>query len=258
MNSCVFCGATDNLTTSMNVKTARGETAVHICAEHEDNASPKKIRELIEGKEMALAEMEAKLKALGFAMVPLGQQGVITAVSAPTPSPVPAAKILLDLRPVKSESKIVQPTSLKVRDIDAPAVAVDKSGQQVNLGKERSYDVTKTVKTKDGTEYRPPTVVESELQVVEVRGVPIKLPKKIVDDTGGRTDIKFLPTAGSGQTMEKRFKEMADRSMGGQSPDFRHEYDVQEPRPCNFCGGTGVAKIGNQACPRCKGAGEIV
>jgi hypothetical protein len=260
MNSCVFCGATDNLTTSMNVKTSRGVTEVNICTEHEENASPKKVRELVESKELALAEMEAKLKALGFAMVPLGQQGSVVAVTAPTPAPapLPAPKVLGEMRPVRTESKIIQPTSLKIREMDAPAIAVDKSGKQVNLGKESSYDTTKTVKTKDGSEYRPPTTVESELQTVEVRGVPMRLPKKIVDDQGGRLDIKILPTAGSGDAMKKRFEEMATRSMGGDSPDFRREYDVKEPRPCNFCSGTGKAKIGDQDCPRCKGAGELI
>jgi RecJ-like exonuclease len=264
MASCVFCGGTDNITTSMNVKTSRGESTVHVCAEHEDNASPKKVRELVEGRETALAEMEEKCRALGFTMVPVSAPGQISIVKAES-APVPAAQVLSELRPVskngsvvRSESRIIQPVSLKVRDIDTPDVAVDKSGKTINLGKEKSYDVTKTVSTRDGTEYRPPVTVESELQIVEGRaGVPIKIPKRIVDDTGGKTDFKVLPTAGSSQAFEKRFKDMADRSIANQGPDFTDKGRYEEPRPCNFCDGTGKAKIGNQACPRCKGVGEI-
>lgn len=259
MKSCIFCSATDNLTTSMNVKTTRGETEVHICGEHEDDASPKKVRQLVEGRESALAEMEEKLKAMGLAIVPISQAtgGIVVAHTPQAPSqPVPAAEVLSEMKPTAAAPK----APAKMREIDAPAVAVDKGGRQVNLGKERSYDTTKAVTTRDGTVHKPPTIVESEIQTVEVRGVPMRLPKKVVDSDGSKLEIKVLPTAGSTQAMEQRFKDMANRTMGndGSTPDFRHEYDVKDPRPCNFCGGSGKAKIGDQACPRCKGAGELI
>lgn len=265
MANCIFCSGTDNITTSMNVKTSRGETVVHICAEHEDNASPKKVRELVENRENALAEIEAKCKELGFAMVPITQQGQLSIVQAPPPvseTTVPAAKVLSEMRPKDSQKPVAEaktPTSFKVRDVDAPAVAVDVNGKQVNLGKGQSYDVTKEVTTKDGQKYRPPKTIEVEMQTVEGRaGVPIIIPKKIVSEAGA-SDIKVLPTAGASDKFKREFESMAARSIADKGPDFTNTggYEVDEPRPCNFCGGTGVAKIGKGVCPRCKGAGEI-
>lgn len=264
---CVFCSTVDNLTTSMNVKTARGESVVHICSEHEENASPKKVRELVESRESALAEMEAKCKELGFTMVPIAAPGQLSIVRAPEPAPepmIPAAQVLSDLRPVESPKRTVAeakaPASLKVREIDAPAVAVDSvSGKKIPLEKGQSYDTTKLIETKDGQKYRPPKTLEVEMQVVEGRaGSQIVVPKKIVSEAG-ETGIKVLPRTGASDKFKKDFENMAARSIADQGPDFTNKgsYEVREPRPCNFCDATGKAKIGGKECPRCKGAGEI-
>lgn len=264
--SCVFCGATENLTVSMNVKTARGESTVNVCAEHEDNASPKKVREIVEGKEAALAELEEKCKALGFSLVPAGANKQITVVQSP-PSvlvqqnpEVPAAQVLSELRPTASSTKVESkgPATFKVRDIDTPAVAVDTDGKrQVNLGKEKSYDIDKTVKTKDGSEYRPPKTIEAETQVVSGRaGIPITIPKKIVSEAG-RSDVKIVNTGGD-RALQDRFKSEAEESRGDRGHSYADGYNNTDPRPCNFCDGTGVAKIGRMTCPRCKGTGELV
>ena len=69
---CVFCGTEEKLTVSMQVTTDKGSQAVSICAEHEDDASPKKVREMVAKKEEALAELERQARELGYELAPTG------------------------------------------------------------------------------------------------------------------------------------------------------------------------------------------
>jgi len=50
----------------MQVTTSKGVQTVWVCSEHEDDASPKKVRELVEKKNTMIEEFEKQAKELGM------------------------------------------------------------------------------------------------------------------------------------------------------------------------------------------------
>lgn len=220
MAGCIFCGTKENISTSIKVKTARGESTEPICAAHEDDASPKRVRELVEARDAKIAEMSAILEPMGFKIVPIAPVGVIavpvaqpTAVAAPTSSTRPAAP-----RKVNSAAKI-----------NAPSV----NGEAAHEG----YD------TSDA-----PALIESEVQ--EVRGAggqPVMIPKRLVTEAGTSEIVRI--TGITDKELQNRFKGIAD----GDTKFKTQDYGLKD---CNFCRGTGKAKIGGGECPRCKGVGQ--
>lgn len=222
---CIFCGTKDNITTSIKVKTARGESTEPICAAHEDDASPKRVRELVEIRDAKIAEMSAILEPMGFKIVPISAVAAVVAAhqQVQTPSAAPAAPVRttqVDNRPrkVNSAARIAAPS------LDGEAAA-------------QGYD------TSDA-----PALIESEAQEVRgVGGVPVMIPKTLVSE-GGTTEITVIAGMNN-DDLQKRFKGIAD----GDTKFKTQNYGLKD---CNFCRGTGKAKIGGGNCPRCKGVGQ--
>lgn len=222
---CIFCGTKENISTSIKVKTAKGESTEPICAAHEDEASPKRVRELVEIRDGKIAEMSAILEPMGFKIVPIAA-AVVAVHPQPqtiTPAPVmaaPAPSSAAPLRPRKVNS---------AAKINAPSF--DGEGAQ------EGYD------TSDA-----PALLESEAQEVRgVGGVPVFIPKTLVTE-GGKTEITVIPGMNN-DDLQKRFKGIAD----GDTKFKTQNYGLKD---CNFCRGTGKAKIGGGNCPRCKGVGQ--
>lgn len=250
MKSCLFCGQQDNLTVSMTVKNNDGTPEeVWICATDEDNATPKKVRERFEAKEKLVDELKKQAAALGFQVVDFSAAGKAAPVVEAKPTlaealPIPA-KAAASPTPVQGKGRV-----LKTKEIVTPTTV--EGGDVAGVGKvERhtGYDTAKAVKTKDGAEHAPPTVVEhTEQQIAGREGMPVAIPKKVVSDHG-TTEYSIVDTGGD-RALQARLKEM---SKSEDAVSYREGYDTM--RECTFCSGTGKAKIGNIKCPRCKGAG---
>lgn len=229
MVGCIFCGTKDNISTSMKVKTAKGESTAPICAAHEDEASPKKVRELVEAFEVKIAEMSAYLEPLGFKIVPINAPApVAQAISRPS---VPAA-----------EFDATQPA-------DAPKPAAAARPRKVNSAAKINTPSNEFSKTEEGYDTSDaPALMESEAQEVRgVGGVPVIIPKTLVGEAG-RTDIRVVPAMNDAD-IQKRFKNVTD----GDTKFKVKDYGLKD---CTFCSGTGKAKIGGALCPRCKGVGQ--
>lgn len=229
MGGCIFCGTKDNVSTSMRVKTAKGETTVPICVTHEDEASPKKVRELVEAREIKIAEMSAILEPMGFKIVPITGVG---AVAVPPPSR-PAPAMAADPAPASA------PAPGRPRKVNSAANIKAPSGEFSQAAE--GYD------TSDA-----PALIESEVQEVKgVGGAPVFIPKKLVTEAGV-TDIRVV-TAMNDADIQKRFKGVAD----GDTKFKVKDYGLKD---CTFCSGTGKPKIvvpgGSNLCPRCKGVGQ--
>lgn len=256
-NQCVFCQTPDNLTVTMQVTTSIGVNTVYVCAEHEDQASPKRVRELAEKRIVMLQEFEKQAKELGFTLTPIG--GVIAAASPveskqtdipkPTATSLPASATSVQT----STKKVILPPK-KVRDIDAPSVAGD-----VNLGKFSSYDTTKPVVAKDGTNVNAPGIFDHEEQVVKGRGgAEVVIPKKIVSEAG-TTEINIVNTGGD-KALQDRFKGMQVASAEARTSNEAQRAFLSGgymAKDCTLCSGTGITKINNQTCKKCNGVGTV-
>jgi len=227
MNKCVFCSAT-NITISMNVSTTRGQQTIHICQVHEDEASPKKVRELVENQDKVLIDLEQKAKELGYKLVPLTQE---------IPQKTEAPKV------EKSISKSVN--KLKPTNVSTPSGNLP-TGEQIES--HRSYDTNAA-----------PDIITHEEQVVNGRdGVPIAVPKKIVSEAG-TTEINIVNTGGDSE-LQKRFKSIQKATAAARSKgevDHALMSGGYMARECLFCKGTGTTLIDKRICPKCKGIGTI-
>ena len=223
MAGCIFCGTKDNISTSIKVKTAKGESTEPVCTTHEDDASPKKVRELVEARDAKIAEMSAILEPMGYKIVPIGAPALqAQPVAVPTLAPVvqaPAAPTMTN-RPKKVNS---------AAKINMPSDPLAQTSE--------GYD------TSDA-----PAVLEAEAQEVRgVGGVPVVIPKKLVTEAG-TSEVQVI-TGINNDDLQKRFKGIAD----GDTKFKVQDYGLKD---CTFCRGTGKAKIGGGQCPRCKGVGQ--
>lgn len=222
MAGCIFCGTKDNISTSIKVKTAKGESTEPICAAHEDDASPKRVRELVEARDAKIAEMSAILEPMGYKIVPIVPVG---AYAVPVPQPVTA--------PTVASTKTVE---ARPRKVNSAAKISAPTGEFAAAGGE-GYD------TSDA-----PALLESEVQEVRgAGGVPVMIPKTLVGEAG-TTEIQVI-SGMNNEDLQKRFKGIAD----GDTKFKVQNYGLKD---CTFCRGTGKAKIGGVVCPRCKGVGQ--
>jgi hypothetical protein len=226
---CIFCGTKDNLSTAIKVKTANGETTAQICQAHEDDASPKKVRELVEANEAKMAGWATELELMGYKIVP------ITA-PAPTAQAIPARPAA----PTK-EFDAQQPADTKPAAAARPRKV--NSAAKINAPSDQFSKPSEGYDTSDA-----PAITESEAQeVLGVGGIPVMIPKTLVGESG-KTDIRVV-TAMNDADIQKRFKNVTD----GDTKFKVQDYGLKD---CTFCNGTGRARIGNALCPRCKGVGQ--
>lgn len=214
---CIFCERNDDLTISMSVKVADINYNVSICSEHEDEASPKMIRERVS---QVLNEIENAKKLLAI----WGIDEVDRVFDGPTPPTRPAVSTK---KPTGTQRPTITPDRKQVRE------ELDMESKDPN---------------------KPPETVSKEMERITTPGGDQRvIPKKITDAEGGTTEVRIVNTGGD-QALQKRFKGMADRSKTNKGPDFVHSYDVKD---CPVCGGSGVSSINNQKCPKCDGGGIL-
>jgi hypothetical protein len=94
------------------------------------------------------------------------------------------------------------------------------------------------------------TVKDQQKLTTPSRG-SIILPKKIIDNEGGQTDIKIVNSGGD-LALQTRFKQLAETSKSKPPDLIRGGYLVHN---CNSCGGTG--KLKGSACIACGGEGIV-
>lgn len=253
-NQCVFCSTSENLTVTMQVTVSSGPQTVYICTEHEDQASPKKVRELAEKRNSMLQDFQKQAEALGFKLVPMAG-GVIAAESPAEPQPVPVSSTPTAVKQENIQNK--KPIAKKVRDIDTPSVAADNKGNNVDIGKHSSYDTTKPVTRKDGTNVDAPGIIDHEEQVVTGRGgAAVVIPKKIVSEAGV-TEINIVDTGGD-KALQNRFKATTQAAAEARSAGEAQKAILQGgymAKECPLCKGVGITKINNQTCKKCNGVG---
>jgi hypothetical protein len=238
-NKCIFCDSEQNLNTTMNVKIDDTEYKVSVCTAHEDGASPKAIRQIVQEK---AGEIE-KIKQMA------AKYGLKLEEPPRKTTAQPSGHKLIYPGMKKQEIKAPQPQlqepPAEPDNQEVPIQEVDQSNTAV-VERHDSYSLNSN---------KSPKVVTSKNQVVKTEsGREIVVPSVIFDDNGGKTSIKIVNTGGD-KALQSRFKELAEASKGSRGPDFRNQYSV---RDCNICGGSGVSRTDKKkTCPKCGGDGMM-
>lgn len=137
------------------------------------------------------------------------------------------------------------PTIIRPSEGDAPRYAPHSLPTSVNV-KDQSGKVTSVA---------IPRETSHELKVVAGRaGIPVAIPSK-VEGAMGKTTINVVDTGGD-PALQKRFKQEIQQNMsarhGGENPRI---FTGQYVGDCVACRGSGIARIGGGACPKCTGSG---
>ena len=245
----MVCSSTTQLNTELNVSIDGSSYSVKLCDDCED-ISMKSVRNILSKK---LSENSEKQKEINELMNRLKELGAPISMGQPNREPAVVTESsnnsFMVKKPSQASNEVSSMKILKQRPIKAPTVVSDEAGP-MDLGSHDTYEL-KNVKTVDGAEYRPPRSVEKESQVIsDIAGKPIPLPKRLSSEAGD-TIIKIVKT--SDNDIQRMAKDIADESIQRDGSFTRSGYS--DAMPCNFCAGSGNARIGSGDCPRCHGSG---
>lgn len=255
---CLRCESTQNLNTSMTVVIDTVKYDIVLCDQHAEDTTPKKAKELVLKKVNEYNELISKMKEFGLTVT---ENSAGIAVPEKIEVPAPEQKVESQQEPTpgpKPEAKKPEQKTHVLKKAVLPAVAPKIVNQLNGISSHKSLDINGTIAQaaeiakKKGHEVKQmPITEEYETQVVLGRGgQQMVIPKTIKDNTGGSTRITIVDTGGD-RTIQHRAK----AQMHDPDPHFfKSGYNVKE---CPMCSGTGQAKIGNNVCPKCKGAGIL-
>ncbi len=247
MDKCIYCDSDKNLNTQMTISYKDTKVTVSICDEHAEDATIKSARAAFEEKQHKIEEFLEQAKLLGIKVETgpgglfIGNQQTTQQTPQQTPQPVPQPVS----QPVQLDGDDVVDTS----KLNKQMHSVGGSTQFGNIPSHSSYVVAGEHDT------LPEEVLKgkAKLTMVEGRGgAPIAIPSRRVDGTG-TTNITIIQKEND-QSLQRRFKNMADRSITDRPPNFAQGYG-DSTATCPLCRGACVIK--EDTCPKCGGIGII-
>ncbi len=250
--TCVYCNAVDNLNTSFNITIDDGsKVVVFICDEHAEDATVKSAKEAFMKKKSQIDALLAQAAALGLKLVEGGS----------------------GLSFLQSEEEVKEKPKLKPQ---APKkeVVVEDDGDFIptDIIDRRQMAMPTIVSNTAGAESYAPSDLNSlrselpegalkgqaKIAVFEGRqGVPITLVQQRRDGLG-TTNVQIIKKEND-QTLQERFKRMADDSVRDNTPDYAKSGYHKSFTDCGLCRGSGNVKNGKNLiiCPKCQGSGII-
>jgi hypothetical protein len=237
--ACVFCNTQENIDVEMAVRLDSGTVNVSICKTHAENATLKSIKKALDKRQKAIEHLKKLAQEQG-----LDCNIVDKSLSVPAAiSPIARAPSTTSVPPKMQ-------TQLR-RSTDEDAVAAAMPEVKAIAPVDPTQDIQSHVSFQ--IDAKAPKVLNRTMQTTERSdGLPITVPQRIVSEAGV-TKISIVST--NDTEIQRRTKEMKANLEGPNGRAYAQEkYNVKD---CNFCDGTGMAKIGGQACPRCKGRGML-
>jgi len=225
----------------MNIKIADIEYKIAICAEHEDDASPKTVKEIVQQKAEEIERIKEMAAKYGMTLSGKEESSPQPQKTAAQPSGHKNIHPGLKRQPIARQEapELSEPPA---EQFEQPLQ--EDAGETANVERYNEYETRK-----DGV----PRITAQKSQVVKTEsGREVVVPSILYDDVGTKTSIRIVNTGGD-RALQSRFKEMADASKGNRGPDFRNQYGI---RDCVACNGTGRSRINkNNPCPKCGGDG---
>lgn len=243
MSNCIFCNTSDNLNTQFTITVDDGKkVVVHICDEHAETATVKTAKDAYVDKDRKIQELLAQAKALGLDLTQ-NPSGLV--IAQKPQQPVKAAPQQQATEVVDTQGMI--DTSIVDRKNNRPMRSVGGSQAESHL----SYNTAHLI----GEDKLPEEALKGVARVENVVGRDgqiIAIPTERHDGLGS-THIR-IRQGETDATLQRRFKNMADRSRNDMAPDFSNGY-ADSLRPCPMC--RGAMKINGKICQKCNGVGEI-
>lgn len=242
--TCIFC-ASDKIETQMTITLDDGsKVTVDICAEHSEEATVKSARAAYQERQKQINEVLEQAKKLGLDLTPT-KSGLLVPQSTKKP------QLRQQIQDTQVEPETFDDNDMiDVRGIDDAILPVRITENRSGLG-----GMQDTYKTGGLSSKLPEDALtgKAKVELMEGRcGMQIPIASKKIDGTGATT-IRIINSGGDSK-LQQRFKNMAQSSIDGHSPDFRNGYG-DTLRQCPICYGSG--EINNSQCPKCQGLGEI-
>lgn len=248
---CVYCDQTQNLNTSFTITLNDGtKVTVDICDTHAEDATIKSARDAYELKQSKIKEVLDMAAKLGLN---ISESGGGIAIAQQQAKPAKQA-------PQRQMQQIEQldpndPDVISSDRVDQ-ARGVVSVGGSTELGAVESHSSISTSSLHDKL---PDDVRKGmvKMALVEGReGQPLAIPKKRVDGTG--TTVYNVVKKENDQTLQSRFKKMAQASISDRPPDFKSGYS-DTTVTCTMCYGECKVKTGKGTvlCPKCNGIGIL-
>lgn len=256
--TCIYCGKDTNLNTQLGLSLVDGsKVVVDICDEHAEDASVKTARAKYTEKQDKIKAFLEQAKALGIEIqAPSIAGGLTIARQQPTQQPIvqsiakPSTDDSVPLIIGQEEQEEGWVSASKIDAADRKGMR--SVGGTTQLGGVQSHSSHIVGGQKD---ILPDNVRQGKVKmaVTEGRaGTQITVPQKRVDGTG-TTRIRIVKKEND-DTLQRRFKSMANDSRQDRQPDFRNGYE-ETSRICPICRGSCVAN--GKECPKCDGIGSI-
>jgi hypothetical protein len=252
MSTCVYCGVSENLNTTLQITLDGGEkVTVSICDEHAEEATIKSARIAFTNKQKQIDDFLAQAKALGL-NISINSGNNLSVAQAPAQQ-VPVQQIV-------QQTPQVQPSALRPilegDDVVSTDLIDNKMMRSVGGGGVESFSSFQAGSSKDKLD---PSLLRGRAKITMMEGregIPIAIPEQRVDGTG-TTRIKISKREND-QNLQNRFKRMAEDSIRDRSPDFKSGYR-DSMKSCPLCHESGSIRNMNQdiVCPKCQGSGVI-
>lgn len=252
IDTCIICGSSDNLNTTMTILVDDQKIDVKLCQEHSDDVTPRQAREAYAKKKEEIDEILAKAKQFGLELAP--SSGKIATFNK-QPAPAPAIE---DNKPVPELNGELLDTAIvdavlerKVQGIGG-TVSSDYGSQVLQAN--NAYDIGNF-----GTDKLPAEVRRGKVKmaIAEGRcGQPMAIPEVRRDGTG--TTVLRVVKGGGDAELQRRFKSHAGSVDSDGANTHAFSSGGYAVRDCPFCRGEGRIKIGEdkyQECPKCDGSG---
>lgn len=251
MSTCVYCGVSENLNTTLQITLDNGEkVTVAICDEHAEEATIKSARVAYTNKQKQIDDFLAQAKALGL-NISINTGNNLSVVQAP----VQQAPVQQAPQYAPQQVPQAQPI-LEGDDVVSTDFIDNKMMRSVGGGGVESFSSFQAGSSKDKLD---PNLLRGRAKITMMEGregIPIAIPERRVDGTG-TTRIKISKREND-QNLQNRFKRMAEDSIRDRSPDFKSGYR-DSMKSCPLCHESGSIRNMNQdiVCPKCQGSGVI-
>ena len=260
---CLRCGSTNNLHTRMSVIVDNNNYDITLCDEHAEDTTPKQAKDIVKNKLQEYQSLLQKLNEFGLSINVDDKSGIATAQKVQTTPEQSEEPEVCKPAPQEDKKQIIKRRKLPAVRWSASGQIAGSDNQSLSLEKRTGLDVSNTVQTiieaakQNGRIAKEEKVTIPQVEEVEMQTVPgrlwqpMQIQKKVKYSDGGQTQINIVD-AGGDAMIQSRFKALAaDQS----SYSFgKSGYDTKE---CTACDGTGIAKIGGNKCPKCRGIGLL-
>ena len=257
MDNCVFCGSHDNLNTSFVITLDDGtKVSVSICDEHAEDATVKSAKKAYMERQVQIDALLKQAESLGLKLAPVAGSKLVTLEN--------------------TAPKEVKQVNTRRIEIEKPEPAQDTAPGEIGLVP------TSLIDKKDIPTAR---VIDNNTGVgggygpIDLKSIANSLPKGVLDGQArpaiveGRagTPVPFVQLRRDGlgttsinivnketdNTLQNRFKKMAENSQRDNIVDFIHNGYNDTTVTCIMCSGKCTIIRGGMEmlCPHCDGAG---